>query len=104
VDEIIDIVETVYSVDLVSERPGILGSAIIAGKATDLIDISFHLSQGESNWFKTESQVTFGDEKRSRRILLVDDSPFLRNMLTPLLAAAGYDVVGVGSAENALKM
>ena len=103
VDEIIDIVETVYSVDLVSERPGILGSAIIAGKATDLIDISYHLSQGEANWFKTETRIPFGGgESHNRRILLVDDSPFLRNMLQPLLTAAGYDVVGVDSAEAAL--
>lgn len=104
VDEIIDIVETVYSVDLVSERPGILGSAIIAGKATDLIDISHHLSAGDANWFKKETQVPFGGEARTRRILLVDDSPFLRNMLQPLLTTAGYDVVGVESAEKALKL
>ncbi len=104
VDEIIDIVETVYSVDLVSERPGILGSAIIAGKATDLIDISHYLSASDANWFHKETQVPFGTESRARRILLVDDSPFLRNMLTPLLKAAGYDVVGVESAEIALKL
>ncbi len=104
VDEIIDIVETVYSVDLVSERPGILGSAIIAGKATDLIDISHHLSTADANWFRTESRIPFGGERKSRRILLVDDSPFLRNMLQPLLTTAGYEVVGVDSAESALKL
>ena len=104
VDEIIDIVETVYSVDLVSERPGILGSAIIAGKATDLIDISHHLAAADANWFKKETQIPFGGESRSRRILLVDDSPFLRNMLQPLLTTAGYEVVGVDSADSALKL
>jgi two-component system chemotaxis sensor kinase CheA len=104
VDEIIDIVQTVYTVDLVSERPGILGSAIIGGKATDLIDISHYLSAGDANWFHKETQVPFGDESRSRRILLVDDSPFLRNMLQPLLKTAGYEVVGVESAEIALKL
>lgn len=104
VDEIIDIVETVYSVDLVSERPGILGSAIIAGKATDLIDISHHLSTADANWFRTENRVPFGSGNKSRRILLVDDSPFLRNMLQPLLTTAGYEVVGVDSAESALKL
>jgi len=104
VDEIIDIVETVYSVDLISERPGILGSAIIAGKATDLIDISHHLSNADANWFRTETRVPFGSDNKARRILLVDDSPFLRNMLQPLLTTAGYEVVGVDSADAALKL
>ncbi len=104
VDEIIDIIETTYSVDLRSERPGILGSAIIAGKSTDLIDISYHLSQTGADWFRTETEVPFGEKRGARRILLVDDSPFLRHMLQPLLVAAGYEVVGVESAESALKL
>jgi two-component system chemotaxis sensor kinase CheA len=104
VEEIIDIVETVYSVDLLSERPGILGSAIIAGKATDLIDISHYLAAAGSHWFKKETKVPFGGEGRARRLLLVDDSPFLRNMLHPLLTTAGYEVVGVDSAESALHL
>jgi len=104
VEEIIDIVETVYSVDLLSERPGVLGSAIIAGRATDLIDISHHLSAVGSHWFKKETEVPFGSEGRARRILLVDDSPFLRNMLQPLLTTAGYEVIGVESAESALRL
>jgi two-component system, chemotaxis family, sensor kinase CheA len=104
VDEIIDIIETTYSVDLRSDRPGILGSAIIAGKSTDLIDISYHLSQAGADWFRQETAIPFGEKHGARRILLVDDSPFLRNMLQPLLVSAGYEIVGVDSAESALKL
>jgi two-component system chemotaxis sensor kinase CheA len=39
---------------------------------------------------------------RPRTVLLVDDSPFFRDMLSPLIKAAGYQVVSVGSAEQAL--
>ena len=37
-------------------------------------------------------------------MLLVDDSPFFLNMLTPVLQAAGYAVTAVGSAKDALAM
>ena len=45
VDEIVDIVEDRLQVELAAERPGMMGSAIIAGKATDLIDAGFFLTQ-----------------------------------------------------------
>ncbi len=35
-------------------------------------------------------------------ILLVDDEPFFREMLTPVLKAAGYKVISAASAEQAL--
>lgn len=37
-------------------------------------------------------------------MLLIDDSPFFRNMLTPVLQAAGYEVTAAGSAQEALAM
>ena len=40
----------------------------------------------------------------ARRVLLVDDSPFFRNMLTPLLQTAGYRVRAAESAKEALAM
>ena len=37
-------------------------------------------------------------------ILVVDDSAFFRNMLRPLLSAAGYRVTTAASAEEALRL
>ena len=39
----------------------------------------------------------------ARTVLLVDDSAFFRDMLTPLIRAAGYQVLAVGSAAEALE-
>lgn len=41
---------------------------------------------------------------RQRRILLVEGSPFLRNMMTPLLTAAGYEVTAAASPEDAWRL
>ena len=37
-------------------------------------------------------------------MLLIDDSPFFRNLLTPLLSVTGYNVTAVESAQKALEM
>ena len=37
-------------------------------------------------------------------VLLVDDSAFFREMLTPVLKAAGYKVISAASAEQALEI
>src|SRR3546814_13938585 len=56
-----------------------------------------------SDW---SSDVCSSDlsERRGRRLLVVDDSPFFRNLLQPLLTVAGYDVVCVESADAALEL
>lgn len=100
VDEIVDIVEDRLQVELGTERPGFLGSAIIASKATDVIDAGFYLTRAFRDWFGNAHE-SFEDE-RQHRVLLVDDSPFFRNLLTPLLTVSGYDVTAVESADDAL--
>lgn len=102
VDEILDIVEEHMSVELGSNGSGLLGSAIIAGKATDVIDAGHYLVQAYRDWFGSQSEAL--SESTQHRILLVDDSPFFRNMLTPLLSVAGYDVTAVASASEALAL
>ena len=40
----------------------------------------------------------------SKRALLVDDSPFFRNLLPPLLSVAGWEVTTAETATEALKL
>ena len=47
---------------------------------------------------------TFEGEGGATRVQREDDSAFFRNLLTPLLSVAGYDVTAVGSARDALKL
>ena len=102
VDEIVDIVEDHLTVELTADRPGLIGSAIVAGKATEIIDAGFYLTQAYRDWFHAAADMDFGGAQKSKRVLLVDDSPFFRNLLTPLLSVAGYDVTTVESGDRAL--
>ena len=45
VDEIVDVVETELQVELAGSYPGLVGTAVIAGRATDLIDTEYWLNQ-----------------------------------------------------------
>ena len=104
VDEIVDIVEDRLKIELASDAPGLIGSAVIDGKATDLIDAGYYLTQGFPDWFGTASQGAFKNKDGTRRALLVDDSPFFRNLLSPLLSVAGWEVITAETADEALKM
>ena len=103
VDEIVDIVEEPMNVELTDTRQGYLGSAVIGGKATDLIDTGHYLTKAFRDWFRSEEKAL---EKTggASRVLLIDDSPFFRNLLSPLLDVAGYRVTTVESADAALQL
>jgi two-component system chemotaxis sensor kinase CheA len=101
VDEIVDIVEDKLKVELCADQSGLIGSAVIAGKATDIVDISDFLRRASADWLSVD---TGKPANQTRRLLLVDDSPFFRNMITPLLQAAGYTVTAVTNATQALSL
>ena len=101
VDEIVDIVEDRLDIQVTSDNPGVLGSAVIKGQATEIIDVGHFLPLAFEDWFRRKDQPV---GERQHPVLLVDDSPFFRNMLTPVLQAAGYIVTTVGSAREALAM
>jgi two-component system chemotaxis sensor kinase CheA len=104
VDEIVDIVEDRLHVELTADRPGFIGSAIIAGRATDIIDAGFYLQQAFGDWFMAKKDRAVDGKSKMRRVLLVDDSPFFRNLLTPILSVSGYQVTTAESAAEALTL
>ncbi|HEY9451575.1 MAG TPA: hybrid sensor histidine kinase/response regulator, partial [Bradyrhizobium sp.] len=101
VDEIVDIVDDRLDIQVASDNPGVLGSAIVKGQATEIIDIGHFLPLAFEDWFRRKEQPV---RAALPSVLLVDDSPFFRNMLTPVLQAAGYAVTAVGSAKAALDL
>ena len=101
VDEIVDIVEETLSIELASQRPGILGSAVIKGRATEVVDIAHYLPLAFEDWLGWKGRRS---KRAPRQLLLVDDAPFFRNMLAPVLKAAGYSVTAVASAADALAL
>jgi two-component system chemotaxis sensor kinase CheA len=99
VDEIIDIVEERLNIEVGSTHDGILGSAVIKGQATEVIDVGHFLPMAFADWF---SRKEMRPSASAQSVLLVDDSAFFRNMLAPVLKAAGYRVRVANNAQEGL--
>ena len=99
VDEIIDIVEERLHIEVAGSDEGILGSAVIKGQATEVIDVGHFLPMAFADWF---SRKEMRPSMLAQSVLLVDDSAFFRNMLAPVLKAAGYKVRVATNAQEGL--
>jgi two-component system chemotaxis sensor kinase CheA len=101
VEEVVDIVEDVIDIRLSAEMGGRLGSAVIAGAVTEVLDVGYYLDLGSRSVARPAGS---SGVRAPARVLVVDDSAFFRNMLRPLLSAAGYEVSVATSAEEALRL
>jgi two-component system chemotaxis sensor kinase CheA len=99
VDEIVDIVDDPLAIEITSDRPGVLGSAVIKGLATEVIDISHFLPLAFGRHYGHAERRTV-----QRKVLLVDDQAFFRNLLSPIISAAGYAVTVAAGAAEALDL
>ena len=95
VDEIIDIVEHYLDIEIGSTTPGTIGSARIRDTVVEIIDISHYVRIARPDALERGVSSRFS-------VLLVDDRLFFRDMLAPLLTAAGYHVTTAASARDAL--
>ena len=100
VDAIVDVVHDRLRIEIGGTRPGLLGTAVIAGQAADVLDTGHWLTRAWNDWFGGEQEKS----SARRRVLVVEDSDFFRQLLVPTLSAAGYDVTAAGSAAEALRM
>ena len=102
VDEIIDVVEDRLDIELAGARAGLLGTAVIGGQATDVLDTGYWLMQAWQDWFRGVPRQ--GTTTQQKHVLLIDDSEFFRQLMVPTLGAAGFRVTAVASAAEALRL
>ncbi len=102
VAEIVDVVEDRLAIELTSHRPGILGTALISGHVTEVLDTGYWLIAGREDWFSDDRRRN-GDG-HANRLLVVEDSAFFRQLLIPALSASGFHVTAVDSAAKALAL
>ena len=108
-EEIVDIVETTAATELAGSFPGVTGSVVVAGRATELIDVDFYWRRcdgvaGACSEPRAQAGGVAAPARASKRLLVVDDSPFVRMLLGPLLAQAGYEVEVASDPEAALAL
>jgi two-component system, chemotaxis family, sensor kinase CheA len=96
VDHIVDIVEEKLTIETSTSQAGVLGMAVLRGKATEVLDVGHYLTLALGNWDAP------APSSAARHIIMVERNPFFRNLLAPLLRAAGYEVEAVDTISAAL--
>ena len=104
VDEIIDVLEEALTIEIAAEKEGTVGSAVIGGRSTDIIDVTHFLTKAYPGWFGAEAADAFGTASTKKQLLVVEDSDFFRALVVPILEAAGYAVTAVADAVQALRI
>jgi two-component system chemotaxis sensor kinase CheA len=97
VDQIVDIVDEAVTVRRGAAAPGLLGSAVIGGKITDLLDLHAVVSAGGGNWLNSDDIGSQG-----HTILLLDSCLPAREMIAEYLGASGFDVTSANSVGDAM--
>jgi two-component system chemotaxis sensor kinase CheA len=99
VAEIVDIVEDKLDVELLAERSDLVGSAVIRGRTTEIVNLAHYLPMVLETWSRKDQK---GRPEKS--LLLVDSSTFFRDMLVPVLKASGYRVHTASTAQDAVRV
>ena len=97
VSSIVDMVSERLEIDVAGGSRRILGSCLIRGETTEVIDLAHYMELARPEAFQRRHSRKFA-------VLLVDDREFFREMLRPVLAAAGYDVIVAHGARQAFTM
>lgn len=98
VNEIKDIIDEQLVIRMQSDRPGVLGTAIIGDNAIDVIDTQYYVTRSMPNWFEK------AENKFALRVLVVDDSMFFRQLVATALETEGFSVVTCDCSEAAVEL
>jgi len=96
----VDTVEQALQVDEVTlKQPGVMGSAVIGGRTTLILDLFESLERLWPDWFAHRPPAT-EIEGKSPVVLLAEDSQFFRGQVKKFLVESGYRVL---EAEDGLQ-
>lgn len=97
VSEIVDIVDERINIEIAGSNETVIGSMVFSGQVTEIVDLAYYMKQARPDAFER-------GHARKFHILLVDDKQFFRDLLVPVISAAGYDVTAVESGSEALRL
>jgi two-component system chemotaxis sensor kinase CheA len=100
VDQLVDIVDDTVTIRQATGRKGgrrgLLGSAVIGKRVTDILDLDAVIRDASSEWEQETGAAG------SATVMLAEGSPFSRGILRASLEMAGYRVVEASTAAEAL--
>lgn len=99
VEEIIDIAKCQMPHALASQGNGFMGSLVVDGKTCDVLDASYYYKKifGEDSASLSAPSIEPG-----LKVVVVDDSPFFRKVISATLVEKGYQVEVFVNASSAL--
>lgn len=101
---ICDIAELEINTDIEGKRPGCLGATVSEGQVIEILDVDHMMSSCFPHRYGPYASRNVGKRRRSTEILLVDDSRFFRNFISPFLQMSGYQVTVVERPKDALEI
>lgn len=100
VDEIIDAVEETVDAAEACDKRGLAGTSIIQGRATEVIDAAEIVRRAHAGARAKQGAMA----RQAAAVLLIEPSLFVRDMLTPVIEAAGSRVSAAASPQAALRL
>ncbi len=101
----VDAIEIVVDIDGVTlKQTGIMGSTVINGTITMLVDIFELVHSIHPDWFAQHAMMSAVEEEEEVTILIVEDSNFFRNQVRGYMEEAGYKVLEAEDGVDAWKV
>jgi len=98
VDQILDVVEEIITTRQKSARKGLLGSAVVGKRVTDLLDLNEVIRAAGESWIQGTGGAGVG-----KTVLVAEGSPFSRGLLRSGLDMAGYGVHEAANLDEAIR-
>ena len=99
VDSITDIIEAPLAIKLTASEEYCLGSIVIVGKTTDVVDVGYLLKDLADDLSHLGNSAM---KVHGIKVLMVEDSLFFRKLIVPFLEDVGYLVSEAASPQEAL--